>query len=133
VFQEPRFPELANLLPELGALITSRAHEKGVKVTVHVGTSLDLEKALNCGVDDVAHIPYDELPDRLIQRMVRDGIPLEPTLTDWATSRGKERETILSNFRRFMDAGGIIALGAEHVHTAKNAGAFVGMPWRSWK
>jgi imidazolonepropionase-like amidohydrolase len=128
VFQEPRFPDWANLSPELGRLITDRAHERGVKVTAHIGTARDLEQALDCGVDDIAHLPDDEFPDILIRRMVHDKLPLEPTLTNWATSSGRERETILSNFRRFMDAGGVIALGAEHVHTAKNAGAFVGLP-----
>jgi imidazolonepropionase-like amidohydrolase len=128
VFQEPVFPQLANLSPMLGSFIVARAHARGVPVTAHVGTARDLAMALDCGVDDIAHVVYDELTDDLIARMVSAHIPMEPTLTDWATSTGREREIILSNFKRFMDAGGIIALGAEHVHTAKNAGAFVGMP-----
>ena len=127
-FQEPHFPDLANLTPELGKAIVERAHQRGLRVTAHVGSARDLEAALESGADDIAHIPYDEFSDALIRRMVEGKIPLEPTLTDWATSTGKEREIILSNFRRFMDAGGIIALGAEHVHTAKNAGAFIGIP-----
>jgi imidazolonepropionase-like amidohydrolase len=128
VFQEPVFPQLANLSPSLGSFIVARAHARGIPVTAHVGTIRDLAMALDCGVDDIAHVVYDELTDELIARMVNGHIPVEATLTNWSTSTGREREIILSNFKRFMDAGGIIALGAEHVHTAKNAGAFVGMP-----
>ncbi|MGE5607582.1 MAG: amidohydrolase family protein [Bacteroidota bacterium] len=128
VFLEPAFPQLANLSPKLGALIVSLAHERGVPVTAHVGTARDLKTALDCGVDDIAHIVNDQLTDELIQRMVSLKIPLEPTLTNWATSKGSERAIILSNVKRFHEAGGQIALGAEHIPTVKHAGPFVGMP-----
>jgi imidazolonepropionase-like amidohydrolase len=126
--QEPSFPQSANLSPKLAALIVSLAHERGVPVTAHVGTIKDLKVALDCGVDDIAHIVSDKLTDELIWRMVKNNIYLEPTLTNWATSKSKERAIILSNLKRFLDLGGQIALGAEHIPTAKHAGPFVGMP-----
>jgi imidazolonepropionase-like amidohydrolase len=93
-----------------------------------VGTTKDLRVALDSGVDDVAHIVSDEITDELIKRMITNHVFLEPTLTNWATSKGKERATILSNLKRFVDAGGQVALGAEHIPTAKHAGPFVGIP-----
>jgi imidazolonepropionase-like amidohydrolase len=126
--QEPSFPQFANLSPKLASLIVAKVHERGVPVTAHVGTTKDLKIALDCRVDDIAHIVSDELTDELIQRMVKSNTYLEPTLTNWATSKGKERAIILSNLKRFADAGGQVALGAEHIPTAKHAGPFVGMP-----
>lgn len=126
--QEPAFTHPANLSPALAGFITALAHERGVPVTAHVGTTKDLRVALDCGVDDIAHVTSDELTDELIDRMVKAGVYLEPTLTNWATDKGRQREIILANVRRFIAAGGLVALGAEHIHTAKNAGPFIGMP-----
>ena len=126
--QEPSFFLFTNLKPKLAKVIVAQAHSRGVPVTTHVGTAKDLKTALDAGVDDVAHIVSDYLPAELIDRMINGGVFLEPTLTNWATSRGKERALILSNLQRYVAAGGQVALGAEHIPTAKHAGPFVGMP-----
>jgi imidazolonepropionase-like amidohydrolase len=128
ILQEPSFPRFASLSPKLAATIVDRAHGRGVPVTAHVGTSADLGTALDLGVDDIAHIASDELPQELIDRMVALHICLEPTLTNWAAASSAERSVVMDNFRRFVAAGGIVALGAEHIHTARNVGPFVGFP-----
>lgn len=126
--QEPSFPRFANLPAKIASSIVSLAHQRGIPVTAHVGTTKDLKVALDCRVDDVAHIVTDELTDELIGRMVSSNTYLEPTLTNWCLSKGKKRATILSNLRRFVQVGGQVALGCEYIPTAKLVGPFVGMP-----
>lgn len=128
VLQSPHFPQLANLSPGLARRLVSLAHARGVPVTVHVGTANDLRVALDSGVDDVAHMVADKLPPDLIDRLVKQGIYLEPTLTNWAAADARTKATVMDNFRRFLAAGGLVALGAEHIPTAGHKGPFVGMP-----
>ncbi len=128
ILQEPSFPAFARLSPRVAARIAERAHGAGAGVTIHIGTSADLRDALACGADDIAHIPSDPLPGELISAMVARGVGLTPTLTNWAAASAEEQRVVMDNFRRFVAAGGTVALGAEHIHTARAAGPFVGFP-----
>jgi imidazolonepropionase-like amidohydrolase len=118
----------ASLPPETAAAIVGLAHERERKAVAHVRRTVDLDDALDCGIDDVAHVVEDRLPEETIGRMVAAGVPMEPTLTNWELSRGRARKTVLDNVKRFVDAGGILALGSEYIPSAKVLGPFAGMP-----
>ena len=60
--------------------IVDVAHERGTRVAAHVTVSKDLELAINAGVDDIAHMVTDPVPDELVWRMVAEGLYWEPTL-----------------------------------------------------
>ncbi len=126
ILQQPASWLSAAMTPEVASAIVSTAHARGVRVTAHVGTTADLRTALDAGADDICHITTDPLTEDLITRMVSRGIILQPTLTDWNTTA--ERPTVIDNLRRFVAAGGRVALGAEHIHTAHNVGPFIGFP-----
>jgi enamidase len=106
-------------LAEASAIVEV-AHEHGVPVTVHATEVAALERALEAGVDDIAHIVSERVPDRLIQRMVKQGVAWVPTF-DALDGRG------LENLRRFIQAGGTVAMGDDAGYLSRLE---VGMPMR---
>jgi len=96
---------------EVASEVVKVTHERGSKVTVHITVSQDLERALNAGVDDIAHMAVDTVPDKLIQRMVNENVYWVPTLELWkCTGSGN---IAISNLRKFVNAGGKVALGTD--------------------
>jgi len=100
------------------AAIVEAAHEHGVPVSVHATTSRDLQRALDAGVDDVAHLATDPVSDKLIQQMVQAGVYWVPTLQALG-GRGAK------NLQRFLVAGGHVALGNDGGYLS---GLEIGMP-----
>ncbi len=92
--------------------IVKVAHARGVPVSVHVSRSKHLALALEAGVDDLAHMVVDELPDELIKQIIAANIYWTPTLelwngVGWGAQPGK-------NLGRFVAAGGKVALGTDY-------------------
>jgi imidazolonepropionase-like amidohydrolase len=69
------FPTLS--LEEATAIV-EMAHERGIPVAVHATTARDLKRALDAGVDDIAHIVTDHVSDETIERMVNAGDTRRP-------------------------------------------------------
>jgi imidazolonepropionase-like amidohydrolase len=92
------------LSPEEAAAIVETAHARGIPVSVHATNARDLERALEAGVDDVCHMATDRVSGRTIDRMVAEGVAWVPTLDALGNEGG-------GNLRRFVAAGGIVALG----------------------
>jgi imidazolonepropionase-like amidohydrolase len=91
------------------SMITQGAHQRGLLVTAHV-TSLDeVRLALDGGVDDLAHTPIEPLPDEMIQEMLRRGITMASTANIW----GPESRVAAANAKRYLDAGGTVALATD--------------------
>jgi imidazolonepropionase-like amidohydrolase len=104
---------------EVNAIVET-AHERGRPVTSHMARLIFLQWALNAGVDDTAHSIVDSIPDEWIDRMIRGKMSLVPTLM-------AQRKTgaSLQNLRRFVAAGGRVALGNDGGYIA---GMEIGMP-----
>ncbi|MBN1813261.1 MAG: amidohydrolase family protein [Anaerolineae bacterium] len=116
------------LSPEETAAIVETAHTRGARVSTHVSVTQDLEKALDAGVDDIAHMVTDELPDELIARMVESGTYWVPTIELWkGVGYGLGRH-VVDNLRRFVEAGGKVALGTDYAG-APNVDFDLGMPF----
>jgi imidazolonepropionase-like amidohydrolase len=98
--------ERSNLSPEEAAAVVQTAHERGIPVTADATSVRELERALGAGVDDVAHLSGDHVPDRVIRRMVDAGVHWIPTLEALHGQRG-------SNLLRFVEAGGHVAMGTD--------------------
>lgn len=94
--------------------IVESAHGRGARVSAHVLVSEDLERALDGGVDDVAHMVTNVLPDRLVERMVEDDVYWVPTLELWKGVGHGLGEVAVGNLRRFVQAGGKVALGTDY-------------------
>jgi imidazolonepropionase-like amidohydrolase len=101
------------LSPEESAAIVEVAHERGTLVSAHVTASQDLRRALDAGVDDIAHMITNYLPEHLIERMVEDHVYWVPTLELWkGVGHGDKRA--IANLRDFVNAGGKVALGTDY-------------------
>lgn len=109
------------LSPDIARTIVETAHARGIPVTAHVTQVQDLRRALDAGVDEIAHMVTDYLPPYLIQRMVEEDVSCTPTLAVW---KGQQRK-IWDNLSRFVEAGGRVALGNDAGYLS---GVIVGMP-----
>jgi len=106
------------LSPGEAAAIVETAHARGIPVSVHVTRLPDLERALDAGVDDIAHMVAGRVPDAVIQRMVAAGVVWVPTLEPF---HGRDS----GNLRRFIDVGGLVAMGNDSGYIQ---GLVIGMP-----
>lgn len=91
------------------ATIVLAAHERKLKVTAHVSTLAELDKALSCDVDELAHGLFDDtaIPDEMLQQMKRGGVALVPTLRIGPTAHR------IGNVRRFFALGGTVLYGTD--------------------
>jgi imidazolonepropionase-like amidohydrolase len=96
-----------------------------------VTSARDLERALDAGVDEIAHMVVDRLPEDLISRMVEAGTRWVPTLELWQgvshnypVSHGTRS---IDNLALFVEAGGEVALGTDYAG-APNVDFDLGMP-----
>ena len=120
--------KIPKLSYEEAKAIVDLAHDRGTLVSAHVLVSQDLEFALNVGVDDIAHMVTDSLPDSLIQRMVENKVYWVPTLELWFLVDPRLGEIAISNLLRFVQAGGLVAMGTDYA--GYNAKFDLGMPIR---
>jgi imidazolonepropionase-like amidohydrolase len=122
-----RIPTLS--LEEASAIVEV-AREQGVRVTAHVTAWQELETALDVGVDDLAHMILTDLPDALIDRVIEAGVYWVPTLELWKSVSEDNPVSFdrvaVSNLRRFVDAGGRVALGTDYGGYTTRLG--IGMP-----
>jgi imidazolonepropionase-like amidohydrolase len=112
-FGESGWPLLS---PETAAALVEAAHAGGRPVTAHVTSSDDLVPALDAGVDEIAHMVVDPLPDEVIARMVEAGTRWVPTLELWHSrvSPVEYGMIAIDNLADFVDAGGVVALGTDY-------------------
>jgi imidazolonepropionase-like amidohydrolase len=99
-------PELPSLSEDEAAAIVETAHAHGIPVSAHATNRAALERALAAGVDDIAHMAEDFVPDTVMQQMIADEIYWVPTLYAGG-EQGRD------NLIRFVELGGIVALGTD--------------------
>ncbi len=116
--------EPGNNLPMLSAAemqaIVEIAHHNQFPVTAHLTRAADYPRSLDAGVDQFEHIAVDTMSEELIERMVRKGVILIPTLTAMGNS-----SQVTDNFRRYLAAGGLAAVGNDSGYIT---GLELGMP-----
>jgi imidazolonepropionase-like amidohydrolase len=97
--------------------IVAKAHSLGKRVIAHVGENTGFERALNAGVDELAHIPCAEISEGLLQRAVDQGVIFVTTIdtlsscVDTATHKG-----IHSNTMSLANKGAKFIYGSEIGH-----------------
>jgi imidazolonepropionase-like amidohydrolase len=121
---------IPTLSPDEAAAIVETAHLRGIPVTAHAEGALSLQLALDAGVDEVSRIATDQVPDEDIRRMVAGGVywvptfeplgKIDPDILRWLLTIGGQY-----NLRRFMAAGGQVALGNDGGYLG---GIQIGMP-----
>ncbi len=97
---------------ELLAIVTA-AHERGMLVSGHITQARFISPLLAAGVDDIAHVAYDRIPDEVIEQMIAQNTYLVPTFTVFR-NYGAPIAACVDNLRRFVAAGGNVALGNDY-------------------
>ena len=104
-------------LQEIRAIVET-AHACKLRVSAHVTRARHLALAIEGGVDDVAHMIVDPLPDELIEKMIEQNMLWVPTLELWAGVSQMYHLTwdvqAIENLRRFVAAGGQVAIGTDY-------------------
>ena len=92
--------------------VVDAAHGHDLRVTAHIFGLDELKKALDAGVDELAHMLMspEEIPEPVITRMVKAGVTVVPTLSIFF---GEDREIAIDNLARFLDAGGQVVYGTD--------------------
>ncbi|MGD0273248.1 MAG: amidohydrolase family protein [Gaiellaceae bacterium] len=121
IFGRSGLPELS--VDEVRAIVEV-AHRHHLRVSAHAMVTADLERAVEGGVDEIAHIDTQNTPQSLIKRMVADRIDWVPTL-ELIHLVGVSVDG--DNLKRFVRAGGVVALGTDY-DGAPNASFDLGMP-----
>ena len=100
------------LPPDVLGAIVQRAHSHGLKTTGHVTGLGELRKALDAGLDELAHMlkGVERIPDDVMERMVAQNMAVVPTL---APLDGDELEIAIENLTRFVAAGGRVVYGTD--------------------
>jgi imidazolonepropionase-like amidohydrolase len=106
------------LSPEAVAAIVATAHARGTVVSAHVTDARFMQQVLDAGVDDVAHVAWDPIPDAVLQQMVTRHISLVPTLT--VLEAYNSLAGAQANLRRFAAMGGAVALGNDYTDIPQN-------------
>jgi imidazolonepropionase-like amidohydrolase len=104
-------------LEEIRAIVEA-AHACNLRVSAHASRARHLALAIEGGVDDVAHMIVDNLPDHLIEKMVQRNMFWVPTLELWSGvsqmyNLNWDMQAI-ENLRRFVAAGGQVAIGTDY-------------------
>ena len=93
--------------------VVERAHSRGVPVSGHVTQAAYVPALLEAGIDDIAHVPYDPIPDAVLREMAEKNVYLVPTFTVFR-NYGADVDGCMENVRRFHELGGKIALGNDY-------------------
>ena len=97
--------------PTLTAIVEA-AHERHLKVTGHIAGITELEKALDSGIDELAHMlmSSEHIPDETLERIVDQGVAVVPTLS---CRFGTDRDLAVDNLARFVKSGGKAVYGTD--------------------
>lgn len=92
--------------------IVECAHHHDLKVTGHTFGLEELDKALDAGMDELAHMlmSRDSIADATIARMVEQGMTVVPTLSCFF---GRDQRVAIENLERFLEAGGHVVYGTD--------------------
>ena len=93
--------------------IVATAHRRGTRVSAHATVSTDLKRAIDEGVDDVAHMIVDPVNDDLIRAMIDREMYWVPTIELWKNVGHGQDANVIDNLKRYVAAGGQVALGTD--------------------
>jgi imidazolonepropionase-like amidohydrolase len=107
------------------SMLVRVAHGRGTVASAHITSVVDIDLALDAGVDDLAHMAVDRaLPEGTVERIVSQGVLWVPTLELWQCTG--QSAMAVANLRRFVRAGGEVALGTDY--EGYNCSWELGMP-----
>lgn len=106
-------------LPTTRAVVTA-AHASGLGVTAHALTAAMVARALDAGVDELAHTPTEPLPPALVDRIARARVTVASTLH--ALGRAGFTAGVMHNAAAFVRAGVRLVYGTDLGNVGPPAG-----------
>jgi imidazolonepropionase-like amidohydrolase len=106
---------------EIAAAVVRVAHANGREVTCHALTVAMVERALDAGVDELAHTPTEPLPAEVVARLAAGGVRVISTLQPFVA--GGLGEAVLDNARRLVAAGVEVRYGTDLGNAGTRPGA----------
>jgi imidazolonepropionase-like amidohydrolase len=100
--------------------VVDAAHAAGRDVTCHALTVETVERALDAGVDELAHTPTERLPDELVGRLA-ESTRVVSTLHTMV--RGGLGDGALANAAALVGAGAVVRYGTDLGNTGVKPGA----------
>jgi imidazolonepropionase-like amidohydrolase len=97
--------------PEVCTAVVDAAHAGGRPVTCHALSADMVERALDAGVDELAHTPTEPLPAEMVDRVVDAGVPVVSTLHTFAA--GGEGAGAVGNAAALVAAGATLRYGTD--------------------
>jgi imidazolonepropionase-like amidohydrolase len=97
--------------PEQLKAVVEAARAHGLPVSGHLTQGKYLDELLDTGVDDIAHLPTDEVSNESLLRMAADGVPIVTTFTglDGIGAAG-QRDALMY----VVKTGGTVVLGSDN-------------------
>lgn len=97
--------------PDVVRSVVRAAHEQGLAVVAHAVTVDTVGRALDAGIDELAHTPVEPLPDALVERIAAAGVTVVSTLQSFF-SEGRGRAAA-RNAVRLVNAGVPLVYGTD--------------------
>lgn len=107
--------------PEVAAAVIEAAHAGGRRVTAHALTVEMVVRALDAGVDQLAHTPTQALPAELVARIAAAGVDVVSTLQTFAG--GDEGRVAIDNAAALAAAGVTLRYGTDLGNAGTRPGA----------
>jgi imidazolonepropionase-like amidohydrolase len=107
--------------PEVSAAVVTAAHVAGAKVTAHALTVEMVVRALDAGVDELAHTPVEPLPRGVVTRIAAAGVRVVSTMQTLLRDSGSGG--VLVNARAFVEAGVELRYGTDLGNAGTRPGA----------
>ena len=108
-----RGPDGAWPVPSTAVLrvVVEAAHGAGLKVVAHALTAEAVGRVLDAGVDELAHIPAERLPEAVVDRVAAAGVPVVSTLQTFFS--GGEGRGAAANAAALHRAGARLVYGTD--------------------
>jgi imidazolonepropionase-like amidohydrolase len=107
--------------PEVAAAVVRVAHGAGREVTCHALSVAMVERALDAGVDELAHTPTEPLPDEVVARIAAAGVRVVSTLQTFVAAG--DGAGAVDNARRLAAAGVRLRYGTDLGNAGTTPGA----------
>jgi hypothetical protein len=96
---------------DVSAAVVDAAHAAGRQVVCHALTGAMVERALDAGVDELAHTPVEPLPAELVERIAATGVVVVSTLHTFV--HGGDGMPAMANAAALAAAGATVRYGTD--------------------
>jgi imidazolonepropionase-like amidohydrolase len=97
--------------PQVVRAVVDEAHRSGLAVVAHALSVEMVHRAIDAGVDELAHTPIDPLPPALVEQIAGAGIAVVSTLQTFFSDGGGEDAT--ANAAALHEAGAVLRYGTD--------------------